>query len=69
MPPPKVLVENLYKILKILDEVNCFINFRSLNKILTQQTVWNAISKGLGRRIENSDVKGSFKNFIFLENV
>ena len=45
------------------------INVRSMTKRLTQQNTPKAISKGVGKRLTNSDCKGIFKNFDFFENV
>ena len=69
LSPPTIFVENLYKILKILEEFICFVNFRCVTNILTQLTSRKAILKELGRRIKNGDGKGIFKNFDTFENV
>ena len=39
-----------------------------MTKRLTQQIAKKVISKGLEWRLKNSDDKGIFKNFYFLEN-
>ena len=66
LSPPTIFGEKLYKILKILDKSNCIVNFRSMTKILKQQTAQKAVSKRLGRRFKNRDGKGIFlKNGLF----
>ena len=64
LSPPTIFVENLYKILKILDKFNCFVNFRSMTKRFTQQTANKWISKRLGTKFENCNAKGIFKKKI-----
>ena len=60
MSPQTVFVENVYKILKILDKFTCLVNVGSMTKRFTSQTARKAISKGLGRRIKIAMVKDSF---------
>ena len=67
--PPTIFVKNLYKIVKILDKFNVFVNFRSMTKRFTRKTARKAIWEGLEKRFKSCDGKGFKKNDFFAKSL
>ena len=52
LSPPTIFIGNLFNILEILDKFNCFVKFRSITNIFTQQNTRKLIEKKLVGRLK-----------------